>query len=226
MTETIQLTAADDHSFDAYVARPAGEAKRGLVVVQEIFGVNRHIRATADRFAAEGYLAVAPALFDRVERGVELAYDAAGLEKGRGLAMKVAGDALKDIAAAIRWLRAETGQNPAVVGYCFGGTMAWLAALNLGDDTPTAAVPYYGGQIAMFLSEPPKCPVEMHFGAKDAHIPLTDVEKIRRERPEVTVHVYDAGHGFACSERADFDAASDALAMQRTLAFLAAHMPL
>ncbi len=226
MSETVKIKAADGHEFDAYVARPSGEGRpRGLVVLQEIFGVNPHIRAVADGYAADGFLAVAPALFDRLETGAEMDYSPESIQRGAGMAMKLGGDAMKDVAAAIRWLRAETGSNPAVVGYCFGGTLAWLSATMLGDDTPAAAVPYYGGQIVKFADTPPNCPVEMHFGEYDGHIPMSDVEAIKAKRPEVTVHVYPAGHGFNCTERADYDPASAKLARERTLAFLKLHMP-
>jgi carboxymethylenebutenolidase len=219
MSETIM--AADDHALDLYVARPPGQPRGGLVVIQEIFGVNHHIRAVTDDFSAQGYLTVAPALFDRVERGVEMDYSPASIERGREFAMQVRKDALKDVAAALDFVEAETGRPGAVVGYCFGGTLAWLAATRL---ELTAAVSYYGGMVAQYADETPHCPVLMHFGERDQHIPLEAVDQIRKAHPEAAIHTYPAGHGFNCTERADFDPPSAALARERTLAFLKHHL--
>lgn len=220
MGEHVTLTAADGHKLDAYVARPDGPAKGGLVVVQEIFGVNAHIRAVADGFAAEGYVAVAPALFDRIRPGIELAYDEAGVSEGRALRPQVPWEApVLDVEAAMT-LAAEAGRV-GVVGYCWGGSVAWLAATRL---KPAAAVGYYGGHIHEFASENPACPVMLHFGEEDAGIPLENVEIVRAARAaraDVTIHLYPgAGHGFNCDLRGSYHAEAAALARSRSLAFL------
>lgn len=215
----IKLTAGDGHEFAAYVAQPHGKATKALVVIQEIFGVNRHIRSVADGFAKDGYLAVAPALFDRVERGVELAYTPEDMKRGFAIATKIGmDDALRDVAAAIDYASSQIGkEHVGVVGYCWGGSLAWLAATRL---SVGAAVGYYGGRIAQYAEEKPRCPVMLHFGAKDQHIPASEIDKIRRAHPKVPIYMYDAGHGFNCDERKDFDPQSAALARQRTLELL------
>ncbi len=220
MGEHVTLTAADGHKLDAYVARPDGPAKGGLVVVQEIFGVNPHIRAVADGFAAEGYLVVAPALFDRIRPGIELAYDEAGVSEGRALRPQVRWEAtVLDVEAAMT-LAAEAGRV-GVVGYCWGGSVAWLAATRL---KPAAAVGYYGGHIHEFASEKPACPVMLHFGEEDAGIPLENVEIVRAARAaraDVTIHLYPgAGHGFNCDLRGSYHDEAATLARSRSLAFL------
>ena len=169
MSETVKLTAGDGHELDGYVSRPVGAAIGGLVVVQEAFGVNGHIRSVADGYAHDGFLAIAPAMFDRVERGVELGYAGDDLQKGIALARQVnPDDAVKDMAAAFEYLRGQGVAKCGVIGYCFGGTMAWLAATRL---DPQAAVGYYGGNITRFAQENPACPVMLHFGSLDKHIP-------------------------------------------------------
>lgn len=218
MSETLKIKASDGHELDAYVAHPEGEPIGGLVVVQEIFGVNRHIRSVADGWAKDGFLAVAPALFDRIEPGVELEYSGANLEKAMSFVPKLDFDqSVMDTAAALAYVREQTGKKAAVIGYCFGGTMAWLAATRL---EPDAAVGYYGGAIAKLVEEKPKCPVMLHFGKKDKHIPQTDVDKIEKAHPDVQVFRYDADHGFNCDARASYDAASAKLARERSLEFL------
>ncbi len=218
--ETIELTAADGHRLGAYLARPAGAPKAGLVVVQEIFGVNRHIRAVTEGFAADGYLAIAPALFDRRERGLELGYEAEDVARGRELKAATSWEeAAQDVAAAIT---AVTDAGPVgVIGYCWGGSIAWLAACRL---PVAAAVGYYGGQIRELSGETPRCPVLLHFGAQDAAIPLEDVDEVRRLHPEVPIHLYPAGHGFNCDLRGSYHPESAALARERSLAFLAEHL--
>jgi carboxymethylenebutenolidase len=216
-----ELTAADGHSFNAYVAAPAGKARGGLVVVQEIFGVNSHVRAVADGFAAAGYFSVAPALFDRVERGVELGYETQDMQ--RGMALKTAcgnPPALRDIAAAVS--HAKAAGRVGIVGYCWGGLLAWLAACEV--DGLAASVPYYGGGMPDHAARQPRVPVLAHFGERDAHIPLAGVEAFAKAQPGVSVHLYAAGHGFNCDQRASFDAAAAALARERTLAFLRQHV--
>jgi len=220
MGETISLTADDGHKLGAYRARPEGAARGGLVVIQEIFGVNGHIRSVCDGFAADGYDAIAPALFDRAESGVELGYDEAGMTRGRAIRGQLEWDnAVRDIAAALAALSGEG--KVGVVGYCWGGSLAWLAATRLG---PACAVSYYGGQIVQFKDESATCPVLMHFGDKDASISADDVAAIRAAQPDVPVHIYPAGHGFNCDQRADYHAESAALARERTLAFLAENL--
>ncbi|MDB5411970.1 MAG: dienelactone hydrolase family protein [Rubritepida sp.] len=217
----ITLTAADGHRFGAYQAGPR-DATRSLVVVQEIFGVNRHMRRVADSFAAEGYAVICPALFDRAERGVQLGYEAADVARGRDLRGGIDEHAtLLDILAAAGALPA--GASRGIVGYCWGGTVAWHGATR--SSAFKAAIGWYGGGIVAAKSEVPRCPVQLHFGEKDGSIPMLDVEAIRAARPEVEVHVYaGAGHGFGCEERGSYVPADAALAQQRTLEFFAKHL--
>ncbi len=223
MGEHVKLRASDGHEPDAYVARPAGEPIAGLVVVQEAFGVNGHIRSVTDGWAKDGFLAVAPALFDRVERGVELTYAGENMQKGIGLIRQGnAGDRVKDVAAALDYARQETGKKAGVIGYCLGGTMAWLAATRL---DPDAAVGYYGGQILQYAGEKPRAPVMLHFGLQDSHIPKDEIEsKVQAAHPEMPVFWYDAGHGFNCNDRASYNAEASKLARERSLEFLRKHL--
>ncbi|GAA4334329.1 dienelactone hydrolase family protein [Pigmentiphaga soli] len=218
MGTQIELTAADGTRLAAYRADPQGKPRGGVVIVQEIFGLNSHIRSVADRYAKEGYLAVAPAMFDRVQPGVELGYNPDDVARGREIMQKIDFDsALKDVAAAVAV--AAEGGKVAVIGYCWGGTVAWIAASQL--DGIAAAVPYYGGGIAARADAKLKVPVQGHFGEQDKSIPMADVEKIRAAHPESEIYVYDAGHGFNCDQRAAFDPAASSVATQRTLEFLA-----
>jgi len=218
MGEHITLTSTGGHRLDAYRAG-GGDAKApGLVVIQEIFGVNPHIRSVADRYAKLGFATVAPALFDRVRPGIELGYEAADVAEGRDLKGKVANaEALADVAAAIALLRKE-GRKVGIVGYCWGGSLAWSAATGL--DGVSAAVSYYGGQVGETATATPKCPVMFHFGETDASIPMTVVEAVQQAHPELPVFVYAAGHGFSCDARSAYHAASADLALERTVAFL------
>ena len=220
MGTTVQLTAADGHVLAAYRAGPEGAA-RGLVVIQEIFGVNHHIRTVCDRFAAQGYAVIAPALFDRVAPGTELTYEPDGVAKGRELRGRIADEAtMHDVAAAAAALG---GVPHGIVGYCWGGTVAWWGATRAQGFR--AAVGWYGGGIAATRMETPACPVQLHFGEKDAGIPLTDVDAVREAQPGVEVFVYPgAQHGFGCDERGSFDPEAAALAQERTLAFLGRHV--
>jgi carboxymethylenebutenolidase len=221
MTEHMMLKAEDGQELDAYVASPAGEPVAALVVIQEIFGVNAHIRSVAEGYARDGFLAVAPALFDRVERGVELSYEGGDVQKAMALSKKLKmDDILKDTAAAIEYGRGRTGKKTGVIGYCLGGSIAWLAACRLSVD---AAVCYYGGKIPEYAAEQPKSPVLLHFGRKDQHISQEAVAKIQAAHPDVPVYFYDAGHGFNCDARASYDAASSKLARERSLQFLNEH---
>ena len=223
MSETVKLKSADGHELDAYVARPAGEPIAGLVVIQEIFGVNQHIRSVADGYAKDGFLAVAPALFDRVERGVELAYDGPESQKGMALLQKLDNEeALVDVNAALKYVRQQTGKKSGVIGYCLGGLLAWLSATRL---RPDAAVGYYAGRIGNFASENPMAPVQLHFGKLDTHIPAEQVDKVHQAHPEVEINWYEnAGHGFNCDMRASYNPEASALARSRALAFLKKHL--
>ncbi|HTV04748.1 MAG TPA: dienelactone hydrolase family protein [Acidobacteriaceae bacterium] len=218
MSKWKTLRTEDGHELNAYVAQPAGEPFAGLVMIQEIFGVNAHIRSVADSYASDGFFVVAPAIFDRIERGVELSYEGEDMQKARGLAMKLnVENIIKDIQAAIEYARSVTGKKTGVIGYCLGGSIAWLAACRLNID---AAVGYYGGFIAQHLSENPTCQVMLHFGNKDDHIPPEVVGKIAAAHPDIPIYQYDAGHGFNCDVRSAYDAASAKLARERSLEFL------
>lgn len=215
-----KLTAADGHSFDAFQAGDPN-APRALVVVQEIFGVNAHIRAVAERLAGYGYHVLAPALFDRAERGVELGYDAEGVEKGKTIRGQISeADALLDIEATAA---AFGGKPVGIIGYCWGGTLAWLAATK--TDKFWAASGWYGGGIAAQKDLVPNAPVQLHFGEVDRGIPLTDVEAIRVAQPGVDVFVYEgAQHGFGCEARASYSRKDWELAELRSLALFAEHL--
>jgi len=215
MGEFNTLMARDGHEFRAWLAAPAGKPKGAIVVIQEIFGVNSHIRAVTDSFAAEGYVAVAPCLFDRVRMGIELGYTDNEMQEGRGYVMQLKPDqTLKDLSAAIAIVK-HAGRVGAV-GYCWGGKMAYLAACEL----PVAcAVSYYGGGITQLLDKKPKCPVMYHYGERDKHITPDDVEKVKAANPEGRFYLYPADHGFNCDQRGSYDAPSAALARQRTLEF-------
>ena len=220
MGTIVTLTAADGHQFSAYKAGPAN-ARAGIVVIQEIFGVNHHIRAMADRLAAEGFLAIAPALFDRAERDVELGYTGDDVAAGRALRGRVPDiGAMLDVEAAA----AALGGLPAgIVGYCYGGTIAWWGATR--TKAFKAASGWYGGGVAATATEVANCPVQLHFGEKDTGIPMLDVEKVRVAQPEATIYVYDgAQHGFGCDERASFSAPDAALAQSRTVEFFQKHL--
>lgn len=221
----IKLTADDGHGLDAYRADPVGQAKAGLLVIQEIFGVNDHIRDVCDGFAADGYQVVAPALFDRLRPNVELAYTAETVAEGREMKGQVGwDDPVTDMKAGLAALREAVGASAkvGVVGYCWGGSLSWLAACRL---DPACAVGYYGGQIIDFVNEQPGCPTMLHFGTEDAGIPLDDVETIRGRHPDVGVYIYEgAGHGFNCDRRADFHPEAAKLARTRTLEHIAQHL--
>ncbi len=219
MGQTITLTAEDGHELSAYRADPADVPRGGLVVIQEIFGVNPHIRSVCDRYAESGYAAIAPAMFDRVERGVELEYNTEGIAKGREIMAGLDWDGpVRDVAAAAAAI-ADAGKTGAI-GYCWGGSVAWLAATRLG----LPSVGYYGGQIVEFLEETPRVPVMLHFGAEDPVIPPEDVDKIRAAQPDVPVFMYQAGHGFNCDMRASYNEESAKFALTRTLEFLAENL--
>ncbi|MDR3524153.1 MAG: dienelactone hydrolase family protein [Acetobacteraceae bacterium] len=220
MGEFVTLTAADGHQFQAWVDGPA-DAKSGLVVIQEIFGVNSHMRNVCARFAAAGYRVVSPALFDRAEAGVELGYDAEGVARGLDLRSKISeAQVMQDVSAAADALGERV---KGIVGYCWGGTLAWWGATRTTQFA--AANGWYGGGIAAARAEAPHVPVQLHFGEKDTGIPLSDVELIRQAQPDVEIFVYDdAPHGFGCDDRAAYREAPAELAWTRTLAFFATHL--
>lgn len=226
MGKLVDLKAADGFVLAAYVAQPADQPRGAVVVVQEIFGVNAHIRAVADGYAAAGYLAVAPATFHRVKPGVELGYAPDDMSAGSALKATVEAlptpGVLQDIQAAIDYA-AQAGKV-GVVGYCWGGLLTWRAACLLRG--VSAAVPYYGGGVTTEaeIARHPTCPVLAHFGEKDHWIALDGVEAFKKAHPEVEVHVYPANHGFNCDHRGAYDAAAATLARERTLAFFARHL--
>lgn len=200
---TIQLVASDGHRLAAYRAHPDGESRAGLVVLQEIFGVNKHIRELCDRYAASGFMAVAPSLFDRAERDIDMGYDADAVETGRRLRAAIGWDAsLLDVQAAID--EASAAGPVVVLGFCWGGTLAFLAATRLKG--VSCAVSYYGGQTVPFAQEPIRVPVIMHFGEFDPRIPESDREVIQKGNPAIEMHVFPADHGFNCDHRKEFDA--------------------
>lgn len=217
MGQNITLTAKDGYKLNAYRADPAGKPKGAIVVIQEIFGVNSHIKRDADKFAKQGYVAIAPALFDRLKPGVELGYTPEAIQEGFGYVTKLDGfdKPMLDIAAAVD--EAKKVGKVGAVGYCWGGSLAWLCATRLA----VPASSYYGGRTANLIGEKSKAPCIMHYGAKDKMIPQTDVEKIKQAHSEVPVYVYDADHGFNCDERASYDKAAAELALKRTLEFFA-----
>ena len=223
MGKQFSLTSADKFQLGAYRADPAGAAKGGIVVIQEIFGVNHHIRAVCDRLAGEGYAAVAPALFDRQVKNFESGYSPDEIAEARRFVANPDWNAmLRDTQAAIDALKSS---GPvAIMGYCMGGSVAFLAACRLNG--LAAAVCYYGGQIAKFADEKPKVPTLMHFGEKDASIPMSDVEAIKKKRGgDTEIHVYpEAQHGFHCDERGSFHEPSAKLAWQRSMEFLRKHL--
>ncbi|GGB56422.1 carboxymethylenebutenolidase [Tistrella bauzanensis] len=224
MGEFIRLDPAAENTVSAWYARPRLPARAGLVVVQEIFGVNAHIRGVADRFTLPGYDVIAPALFDHVEPGIELGYDAGDLKRGIALKGQVSDEvALADIAAAIRRLRDGRGDDfpVGVVGYCWGGSLAYLAAAGLPVD---AAVSYYGGQVPQYLDQGirAKAPLLVHLGGRDGHIPAgPTADTLRMAVPGAEIYVHpQAGHGFNCEARADYRPEEARYALEVTLRFL------
>jgi carboxymethylenebutenolidase len=214
MGHNVELIASDGHRLSAYLAEPAGRPRGGVVVIQEIFGVTRHIRDVADQYAAAGYLAITPALFDRVERNVEVPYD--DIPKAVGYMKAMDNDIVTlDVEAAAA--RVKAAGKVGVVGYCWGGTLAYLAAARLKID---AAVAYYPGGMENYLAEKPRVPVMFHFGEKDSLIPLAIVEQIKAAYPQGIYHLYPADHGFNCTDRPNFEPTCSKLAFERSLEFL------
>ena len=224
MGTTVQLTTADGNTLNAYRSEPEGSPKGAIIVVQEIFGVNDHIRGVADGYAREGYVAIAPALFDRVRDGVELDYDEAGIDVGRKIAYEdvTMDQVMIDVEAACD--EVSPAGKIGIVGYCWGGSICYVAAARLSNKI-SAASGYYGGQIMPHIDEQPTAPLVLHFGAEDAGIPLENVRTIDERWPEIDVHIYDgAGHGFNCDARGSYEANSAALALERTLTHFAQHL--
>lgn len=225
MGKFIDLTSADGFKFPAYVAEPQGKAKGAIVVLQEIFGVNSHIQDVTNRFAAEGYYAIAPAIFERSEKGVDIGYTEATMKAG--VALKAATMALPgagiwpDIQTAVDQAAQASGAKVGIIGFCFGGLLAWGAAEKLSG--LSAAVPYYGGGMVADeeIARKPKCPVMAHLSDHDHSAPMEGVEKFIKAHPEVEVHLYNAEHGFNCDQRGAYNADAAKLANERTLAFLA-----
>jgi carboxymethylenebutenolidase len=226
MGQFTELKTPDGQFIPAYLAEPKGQPKGGIVVIQEIFGVNAHIRAVTDGYAAEGYLAIAPAIFHRIKPNVELGYEQDDVTQGTTLKNAVenlpAPGVMQDIQAAIK--RVAQAGKVGIVGFCYGGLLTWRSACQL--DGLAAAVPYYGGGVTTpdEVARKPRCPVLAHFGDQDHWISLDSVEAFRKAHPEVEVHVYHANHGFNCDQRASHNAAAAKLARERTLAFFASHL--
>ena len=218
MGKMIELTAADGHKLAAYRADPAGTPRGAIVVIQEIFGVNTHIRAVADGYAADGYLAIAPSMYDRLERGLDIGYTPEDIARGRALKDKAGLEpAMLDAAAAVK-AAGEAGKV-GMVGYCWGGYVTWMAAARV-PGLSGAAVYYGGGSTTdEAIAEKPKCPVIAHYGERDSMIPVDSVKKLAAAHPTQAVHIYAADHGFNCDHRGSFDAPSAKLARERTLAF-------
>ena len=221
MGEFTTLMARDGHEYNAWLAAPTGPVRGAVVICQEIFGVNHHIRGVADGYAAAGYVTIAPCLFDRIRRGIELGYAEKDTQEGRGYRLRIPKEkTLLDIGSSINVVK-HAGRV-AVIGYCWGGTLAYLAACDL---AVSCAVSYYGAQIAKeHLGKSPRRPVMYHFGENDPSIPPSDVDKIRAADPNGIFHVYPADHGFNCEARGAYDPASAQLARERTLAFLVAQL--
>ena len=221
MGQWLNLTADDGVRLAAYRADATAQPRGGLIVVQEIFGVNGHIRAVCEGFAADGYVAIAPALFDRYERNVDIGYTAEEVARGRALKARASTDAaLRDIAAAREAV--ATAGRVGVVGYCWGGFIAWMSAARVPG--LGCAITYYGGGMPDAIAEQPRCPVSAHFGERDTAIPLPGVKQFAAAHREVEVHLYPAEHGFNCDQRGSYDPASAQLARQRTIAFLRQHV--
>jgi carboxymethylenebutenolidase len=219
---TIEIAAKDGHKFSAYCAQPKVKPRGGLVIIQEFFGVNGHIRRVCDQYAADGYLVLSPAIFDRVERDVELGYDEAGMNKGRTLRAKLDLDQIMlDVQAAID--AAGSAGKVAALGYCWGGSLAYIAAARLSD--VACAVGYYGAQIAAHSGETPRVPVLLHYAETDEYIPQSDIEKVREMQPAVTIYQYPGTeHGFNCDDRRFYEPKSAAIARARTLSFIQDHV--
>ena len=220
MSSHTHALAKDGHIVDLYVAKPKSQAVVTVIVLQEIFGITEHIQAICQQYATHGYLAIAPALFDRIKKNIVLDYSS--IEEGRDYKMQLQDEqVLLDIAAAAA--TAENDLKVAVIGFCFGGALSYLASTRLNLD---CVISYYGGGIAeKYINQNPLCPIMYHFGALDPIIPSTDVAAIQSNHPEGVFHIYDnAGHGFNCSDRKDYHEESAKIASTRSLDFLKLHL--
>ncbi len=221
MGKTIELTAADGHKLSAYVAEPAGKPRGALIVIMEIFGVNSHIRSVADDYAKEGYLAIAPAMFDRVQPGLDIGYTPPDIEVGRAAMQKMKlDDAMKDVAAALAHVK--SAGKVGIVGYCWGGTVSWKSASSV--DGLACAIAYYGGGIPGLIGEKPKIPVMFHWGETDQSIPLDKAREVAAAHKDQQHFFYPAGHGFNCDQRGSYNADSSKQAKTRSLEFLRKHV--
>jgi carboxymethylenebutenolidase len=222
MGSMIELQAADGHKLAAYRAEPAGKPRGGIVVIQEIFGVNKHIKSVADGYAADGYLVVAPAMFDRARRGYDTGYSQPEIQAGIAIMQKLDWkQTMQDAAAGVE--AAKAAGKVGIVGYCWGGTVAWVAAARLSG--LACAAPYYGGGMPGFIGEKPRCPALCHFGEQDQSPTLEQAKAIAKAHPEITAHYYaGAGHGFNCDQRPSYNAEASKLARERTLAFFRQHV--
>lgn len=222
MGSMIELKAADGHKLAAYRAEPAGKARGAVVVIQEVFGVNTHIRSVADGYAADGYLVIAPAMFDRVQRNYDTGYSQPEIQAGIALMQKLDWkETMQDAAAALEAV--NSAGKVGIVGYCWGGTVSWVAAARLSG--LACAAPYYGGGMPGFIGEKPKCPTLCHFGEQDQTPSLAQAKEIAKAHPEITAHYYPgAGHGFNCDQRGSYNAEASKLARERTLEFFRKHL--
>ena len=222
MGKDIELTTTDDHNLNAYKAEPPSKAKGGIVIIQEIFGVNQHIKNVTDQFAENGYTSIAPALFDRVERNIELGYGQSDFQKGKEIRGGLNDDAIiADVQAAINEI--STAGKVGIVGYCFGGFVSWLAACHC--ENLSAASTFYGGGIHAKRGDKPKVPVILNFGDNDGGIPLSQVHDIKEAHPDIPCYVYDdAGHGFCCEDRESYNSGACIRAHERTLAHFSANI--
>jgi len=222
MGSMTELKAADGHKLAAYRAEPAGKARGAVVVIQEIFGVNTHIRSVADGYAADGYLVIAPAMFDRMQRNYDTGYSQPEIQAGIALMQKLDWkEAMQDAAAALETVK--SAGKVGIVGYCWGGTVTWVAAARLSG--LACAAPYYGGGMPGFIGEKPKCPTMCHFGEQDQSPTLAQAKAIAAAHPEITAHYYvGAGHGFNCDQRGSYNAEASKLARERTLQFFRQHV--
>ena len=216
MNELLKITAKDNHQFAAYISQPSGKPKAGIVIIQEIFGVNAHIKEVTDLYASKGYLCIAPSLFDRIEKNVNLSYDDSGVTKGRNLKELCDKYSLKDLEASISVV--SSAGKVGVIGYCWGGSLSWRIGCEISN--LSASVCYYGGDIPKLKDLKPNCNVLTHFGELDKGIPINEVKIFEKTRPEVLTYTYPADHGFNCDHRSQFNKKCASIALDRTLKFL------
>ncbi len=215
MNEVIQLKTIDNHKFDAFISKPASKPKAGLVIVQEIFGVNQHIREVCEKFMSEGFLTIAPALFDRENKNIELDYTTEDINKGRVLKEKYNSFSLNEISTSIEYVR--SAGKVGIVGYCWGGSLAYIAGCQLMN--LNCSISYYGGDIPKSNLDS-KCPTMCHFGELDKGIPIESVKKFRKKYSSVKIYTYPADHGFNCNHRSQYNEVCSRIAYERTIKFL------